>query len=239
LVGALKELQLKHANGSFPFYLRAATSDEVVAQQIFINQDYSLEDFHLNAQINQFAAAKVSQGMRPLIVDLGANIGAAVRWFLCIYPDARVIAVEPDETNFELLVRNTAGFDVVNIMGAIASDKGHAKLVDPGLGHFGFRTEIKNDGQIETFTVPELLEQYGGQSFFPLIVKIDIEGAEEELFSQNVEWVDAFPVLIIELHDWLLPGSNSSKNFLQCVAPRSRDFLYARENVFSIRTPIG
>ena len=68
----------------------------------------------------------------------------------------------------------------------------------------------------------------------PFIVKIDIEGFEAELFSRNLEWLDRFYVLIIELHDWMLPRQRSSQSFLRAIGALDRDFLYAGENVFSI-----
>ncbi len=37
-------------------------------------------------------------------------------------------------------------------------------------------------------------------------IKIDIAGFEEDLFSKCTEWIDAFPVLMVELHDGMLPG---------------------------------
>src|SRR5688572_23149497 len=42
------------------------------------------------------------------IVDLGANIGLATRYFCAQFRRAKVYAVEPDPENFELLTRNTA-----------------------------------------------------------------------------------------------------------------------------------
>jgi hypothetical protein len=65
-------------------------------------------------------------------------------------------------------------------------------------------------------------------------VKIDIEGFEEELFSKNTEWVDKFPLLVIELHDWMLPRDRTSAHFLTLIATLDRDFVYIGENVFSI-----
>ncbi len=234
----MKYITLDHALGNSLFYYREGTSDEHVMQQIFVNQDYSLSRLPLHAQINEYAKARMIRGMRPLIVDLGANIGASAMFFMLTYPDARVVAVEPDKENCELLSRNTSGFDCICVEGVIASGKGRANLVDPGIGSWGFRTEIDGGGKLETFTVPELIEQHGGEQFFPFIVKIDIEGAESELFSKNYDWIDSFPILIIELHDWLLPGTNNARNFLQCIAGRARDFVHIGENVFSLRTPL-
>lgn len=234
----MKQIQLNHAIGQCPFYFREASSDESVVQQIFVNEDYSLRRLAMHGQISEFVTAKLLSGLRPLIIDLGANIGASAMYFALSYPNSKVIAVEPDPGNFELLSKNMHAFDCIPVKAAVASEKGYVKLCDPGYGHWGFRTEVDTDGEIETVTVPELVSKYGGEGFFPFIVKIDIEGAEAELFSSNSEWVDFFPVLIIELHDWLLAGSNSSNNFLKCIAGRARDFVLLRENIFSIRTPL-
>ena len=72
------------------------------------------------------------------------------------------------------------------------------------------------------------------QDCSPFIVKIDIEGGESALFSTNTEWVATTPLIIIELHDWLLPGKAASRSFLQCIAGQDRDFVYIGENIFSI-----
>jgi hypothetical protein len=60
----------------------------------------------------------------------------------------------------------------------------------------------------------------------PLILKIDIEGGEDALFNGNTIWLDKFPLVIIELHDWMLPFSGSSRNFIKSVAQYDFDFLY-------------
>jgi hypothetical protein len=68
----------------------------------------------------------------------------------------------------------------------------------------------------------------------PFLLKIDIEGAEADLFSNNLEPFMAFYLVIVELHDWLLPGLANSRNFLAWHASSNRDFVYHGENVFSI-----
>lgn len=238
----INSIQLNNPSGgaSVPLFFRESSSDKQVIQQIFANQDYSLVRLQLNKEINDFLAAKRAQGLRPLIIDLGANIGASALYFLLTYPQARVIAVEPDQSNIELLTLNTKGFDCITVKGAAASEKVHARLYDPSLGHWGLRTIVDKDGELETYTVPELLKTYGSdKSLFPFLIKIDIEGAEAELFSQDTGWFDEFPVAIIELHDWILPGENNSRNFLKCVSALARDFVFIGENVFSIKTPMN
>ena len=83
-----------------------------------------------------------------------------------------------------------------------------------------------------TVSIPELVD---ASKATPFLLKIDIEGAEEELFSQNTDRLAAFPLIIIELHDWMLPGRASSRPFLRWHAEQDRDFVLAGENVFSVR----
>lgn len=59
------------------------------------------------------------------------------------------------------------------------------------------------------------------------IVKIDIEGGEEELFSQNTEWLSNTAFMTIEIHD-VMGAINSSKNLISCIA--SYDFAIVPEN---------
>jgi hypothetical protein len=72
------------------------------------------------------------------------------------------------------------------------------------------------------------------RSCTPFVVKIDIEGCEDDVFADNLEWIDRFPVIMIELHDWLFPGEARSRAFLDAVSARNRDFLICGETVISI-----
>ena len=47
-------------------------------------------------------------------------------------------------------------------------------------------------------------------------------------------WMNRTPIIIIELHDWMLPGEGTSLPFLKQVAQLDREFIYIGENVFSI-----
>ena len=72
------------------------------------------------------------------------------------------------------------------------------------------------------------------QLYEPFIVKIDIEGGENDLFANSTSWIDDFPLLIIELHDWLFPMKGTSRNFLMAISKLDRDFVHHGENIFSI-----
>ena len=78
----------------------------------------------------------------------------------------------------------------------------------------------------------DILGKFELTRYEPLICKIDIEGGESDLFRANDAWIDQFPLIIIELHDWLLPGTSNSKNFLSAISKRNFDIVYRGENMF-------
>jgi FkbM family methyltransferase len=203
---------------------RGSEADVGVVYQVFNCRDYDLTRLKRYPEIQRY----YEQAKAPLIVDAGANIGASAVWFAQTYPRASVTAIEPHAGNFELLNKNTAGLSVKNLRGAIASKPGSIRLFDPGEGEWGFRTGGKGEGlgEVPAFTVDQLVRDD------PFILKIDIEGGEADLFEG--EAFAMFPVLIIELHDWLMPRGGTSKSFLAWHASQDRDFVHIGENVFSL-----
>lgn len=216
---------------------RGSHADRGVIDQIFGAQDYSLDRFTRGGEIRDLYVRLTDSGARPLVLDAGANIGASALFFCLTYPRAHVLALEPERANFELLRRNCGGLDVEALCAGIAATAGVASLLDPGLGEWGYRTvrEAGARSGVPLYAASDLVSMKTREGFEPFIAKIDIEGGESELFSCATGWVDAFPLLIIELHDQMLPGQANSQNFLKCMAKRDRDFVYSGENVFSFR----
>jgi FkbM family methyltransferase len=130
------------------------------------------------------------------------------------------------------------GLRVQAVRGAIASKPGFARVIDPGIGHWGYRTKnisdtSQSDGTVPRLTINEIYRQHSARCF-PFIVKVDIEGGEADLFSGDTEWVEMTPILIVELHDWLLTRSGNSRAFLKCVSQLDRDFVYIGDEIYSI-----
>jgi hypothetical protein len=40
------------------------------------------------------------------------------------------------------------------------------------------------------------------------------------------------PIVIVELHDWMLPGQAVARNFLRAISVLDFDFVHVGENVF-------
>jgi FkbM family methyltransferase len=215
-----------------------SAGDKGVIQQIFQNLDYNISQWYQGKKLLQYHNEQ-SKIRQSLIIDAGANIGASSVYFSKLYPNAVIFSIEPDITNWHLLVKNTTGLNVFNFNGALADVDGEMALVDPGRSDWGFMTKridqsnktlnIKN---IKSISPSTILTHQVSQNTNPLILKIDIEGGEDILFSGDTNWLNKFPLVIIELHDWMLPFSGSSRNFIKSVAQFDFDFIYKGENIF-------
>jgi FkbM family methyltransferase len=228
----------KRAHERFAVAIRRGTTDWRTFQQIFIQRDYDLGRLTRHGEIMKQFDAIAARGKAPLIVDCGANIGLSVVWFARTFPAARIVALEPEQANCALARANAAGCNATVLNAAVAASDTRVALVDTGLGSDAFRVREATPGEatLEARSVPSLIaeaEQAGAVE--PFLIKIDIEGFERDLFAGDTAWIDRFPVLVIELHDWMLPGSASSGPFLRAMADRNRDFIHIGENVFSLR----
>jgi FkbM family methyltransferase len=219
--------------------VRNGTPDWITFDQIFIEEDYDLRRLTRFDELRRRYEAISAEGHTPLIIDLGANVGFSAVYFHLVWPSARIVAVEPDPSNLERLRCNVENIAAIEVMAAaIASHDGEVQIKDPSADANAVRiveAGVGRGASVPATTIPQILAPLEAEGCRPFIVKADIEGAEADLFSTNIGWIDQVPLLIVELHDWLYPGERTSRNFLSAVAERDRDFVYLDENVFSIR----
>jgi FkbM family methyltransferase len=202
--------------------------------QVFIDEHYALGKLARCAELLAFRDAVLAAGKKPLIIDAGGNVGFAARYFAENHAGSVVLCIEPDPGNAAQARRNNNPQQVRVFEAAVGSEASRGRILDPGADNNAFRIDRSEEGSIEILAINDLLRRYGPPEFVPFIAKIDIEGFESELFSRNTEWIERFPLLIVELHDWMLPRSASTGPFLRAIAAQDRDFLYFGENVFSI-----
>jgi FkbM family methyltransferase len=234
----LRQYRIKlelQSNTSRDFFHRLGVADIGVMKQIFIAEDYKLSRLRRFNQIMQTYNTMIADGKTPFIIDAGANIGASAVYFALNFPKARIICFEPDLENFKLIQKNTYGLNVDLRQQAIGSDNGRVELLDVGANEWGYRTLACKDGLHTLSAMNDVINEQISQNLTPFIVKIDIEGGEANLFEKNTDWIDLFPLIIIELHDWMLTGKGSSVSFLNCIGKFKRDFVHIGENIFSIK----
>jgi FkbM family methyltransferase len=209
------------------------SSDRNVIRQIFIDRDYSLSHFKQTQSLKRFASSAGTLKKNLLVIDAGANIGASAIYFTQLDSRIHVCAIEPEPSNFNLLERNCAGMPVSSFQAALSAEREELWISDPGLSHWGYRVGPGGGhSKVSAFSVLDILENFPADKYLPAICKIDIEGGEQRLFSRNDAWLDLFPLIIIELHDWMLPGTASSGNFLRAIGRRNFDVINFRENLF-------
>jgi len=227
------EIALSTGGKRLFFYRETSRTDLAVIQQIFQTQHYNLGQFPLSRVLKDYANQAATNGASLLVVDAGANIGASSLYLTQLDPRIHVCAVEPEPGNYSVLEANCAGLPITPIEAALASEAGKLWLTDPGIGEWGFRVGAgTGTPKVTAITMTDILRRFDGASYRPLICKIDIEGGEGDLFRANVAWIDQFPLIVIELHDWLLPGTSNSKNFLSAISKRNFDVVFRGENIF-------
>jgi len=215
--------------------IRLRTSNDwYTAKQVFLDNDYGFEKLARRADLDRRYREIVASGHAPLILDCGGNIGLAARFFAETFPEAEIVCLEPDGDNLELAWLNTTAAPVTLIQAGIANADGAGTLIDPGLGNNAYRVRESADGPVRLVSVNTLVADARTKTQVPFLIKIDIEGFESDLFSKNTEWIELFPVVIIELHDWMFPKTANSANFLKAISRLNRDFVFHGENVFSI-----
>lgn len=146
------------------------------------------------------------------IVDAGANIGFASVFFANRYPNARILSLEPEKSNYEMLARNVAPYpNIKAVRGALWSEITDLDVIDPGFGNWGFQVGTQNGSSsgdshqtVHAFTIETILRDFGVEKID--ILKIDIEGSELEIFQTADRWIDKVDSLVVELHEQLRPG---------------------------------
>ncbi len=182
-----------------PLHIRPGTTDIEVLQQVLLDNEY------------EFALPVVPE----VIIDAGANIGLASVYFANLFPRATIIAIEPDASNFVMLQKNLAAYPQARPLHAAlwGADK-QLNLFYPKGGHCGFRTlegsggDLAGCGQVGAVTLQSLMQTMQLKSID--LLKIDIEGAEREVFLNSAAWIDKTRMMMVELHDAYQPGCSDA-----------------------------
>jgi FkbM family methyltransferase len=188
------EVTLTARRSKYALLARPQSTDFTVFGQTFISQPYACLD----------AEADVD-----LIVDCGANVGYAAAFLLSSFPNAHLVAIEPDRANYEVLVRNLAPYgDRASAHHAAVWSHNTELAMEStpyrGGGDWARQVRACQPGDTSTvraLDIPTILEMAGRQRIS--ILKMDIEGAEcEVLGAQGARtWLEAVDCLAIELHD--------------------------------------
>ena len=191
------EIAVETQGISHPLYLRLRTSDVALFEEIIVNKEYEFEPIREPS----------------VLVDAGANIGLTSVYFANKFPRSKIIAIEPETGNFEMLCKNAARYpNIVPVQAALWKSDTLVDLKDPGSGAWGFRADERtsdaSSSAVRGVTVDTLMREH--QLTHIDVLKIDIEGSEKEVFETCAPWIDQVDAIIIELHDRWKSGCSQS-----------------------------
>lgn len=224
----------------FPFsiHLRDALGDHATFWQCVVDNQYDFSRFPQAERLIETYNRMTKNGEIPLIIDCGANIGLASLWLAKMFPLARIVAVEPDTDNFNLLCTNLQplGDRIRTLHGGIWNCGGHLVITNPNAGSAAYRVahvEHPAPNTIRAYSIPDICQMEGVVA--PFITKIDIEGAQQALFSDNTDWVSGTHLIMLELDDWQMPWAGTSRTFFSTLSGVPFDYLIRGESIFCFR----
>lgn len=153
-----------------------------------------------------------------ILIDAGGYIGTAAIKMSLLYPQATIVSIEPSSENFGLLSENTESFQNIVVLKAAFSSKGQEKvsLKNRGTGQWGL-TIIENPDdspsapileEVDVLTIDMIRKMFPGKEIGA--VKLDIEGAEKKLFTDDCEDLRSIPIVFAELHDRVVEGCSDA-----------------------------
>lgn len=212
VAGALRVVQEK---------LRGAKSVEVrvknIPQSILARMNNS--DLPTLAEVLCSPECEVDLEWSPrTVLDLGANIGLTAIKLKRQFPDATLIAVEPDPGSAQICRANLSRMDgAVVLEMAIGWEGGPVRCTNPDAPSISrqFESCDRDDRRaIQEISIRGILDQYQCRS--PILVKMDIEGAEASCFEHGGSWLPAVQGVLVEAH------SGSVANHIVEVLSRER-----------------
>lgn len=141
----------------------------------------------------------------PIVIDCGANIGLASLWFADNIPNCRVISYEADPNIFDIMRLNVNSFGYQKVISpvnaALASHSDGVLFSQEG----GFSGQIKyqehaifsNEAFVPSVTLAQVLSSHKHVD----LLKIDVEGAENDIFYDNLD-LSIVNNLFLEYHSF-------------------------------------
>ena len=190
-----QEKLLKHANSGIEYSHLYKNRYKIIFKdpKAFL---YSVKELFVE-EIYKFKA----QDDTPYIIDCGSYIGTSILFFKTQYPNAKILAFEPDNSNFELLNNNIKNWDLKDIEiqnAAIWIDNLGVNFIADG--NMASKIDESNNTahnenqKTKSVRLKDLLTEKID------FLKIDIEGAEYEVLVDCESKLSFVENLFIEYH---------------------------------------
>jgi len=215
-------------------HIRKYTRDLLVFSEFFI------EEGHLS-----FVKTYASPQTVRTVLDAGANIGCAALFLHAYFPEANVVCIEPETSNFDLLKQNininNASLKITCFHHAIWNSITRLSLMQRDHSSDAFHVmekEVADEviSTTSTLTIPGVMDKLRMSTLD--FLKIDIEGAEKILFEDDRHLAEFLPVtttLSVEVHTEFISASKVSEQLVRFgfqvkVLPHGGDSVFVIAN---------
>lgn len=177
--------------------VRFRGTDEQALREVLVDREYD------------FLTSFISGIPVPKILDIGAHIGTFAIWVFSVNPKARILSVEADPKTYRVTELNATTFikkgaDWQVIHGAAAGENGcllHLSDVGQSMSH---RIDPYGTLEVHGKSLIYLINKIAPEDDDLVdLVKIDIEGSEEDFLCAAPEALNRVKTLVIELHPQL------------------------------------
>jgi len=224
-IGAAKKIYYKHLNPG-----------KVRAHRLFGRKISFYNPAELLHGLNEIFVEEIYKQTlppRPFIIDCGANIGLSVIYMKRLFPDAEIIAFEPDEKNFRLLEKNVESFGLnqVDLRNEAVWDE-DAMLRFSGQGSTESKLLTENAGGSVLVKAIRLKNVIQKKTDF---LKIDIEGAEYKVLCDLQDKLHLVDNLFLEYHGNF--DQNAQLNEILSILVNNGFNYYIKEAAPVFKTP--
>lgn len=174
-----------------------------------------------------------SSSSTPYIIDCGANMGLSVYYFSKLYPNASIVAFEPEEAIYEVLQKNITAFNLKNVTAykkaVWDSETTLQFFTDKGMG--GSVTNVFSKQKptlIQTLRLADFMNKKVD------MLKMDIEGAEFNVLKSCENLLKNVEHLFVEYHSFI----NKEQQLDDLLALlKKAGFRYHLKESFSMKRP--
>ena len=206
LVSFLKELRKQQPdsfqNGQFNFEASTGIFTFKYSGQ-FVNIQF-YKNNELNGEFSSFLGDYVF--LEPLesniVIDIGANIADSSIWF-ALKGASYVIALEPYKYNYEMAMENLKINNLTEKIKMIEGGYGTDNEIEVDTGSHGIGAvlaESKGGNKIRVMSLKTILDKFVEKSNVDILLKMDCEGCEYNLLTEEADTLKMFKKIIIEYH---------------------------------------
>lgn len=180
------------------------------------SKEFSLYGFRevLNSLLIYYIVRKYRP---PVVMDIGANLGYYVA-LEALAGAEKIIAIEPVPLTYSYLCRNLKTIEnAVALNVAVADRDGEVSMTVSDSFNLAHVTEGESDAscasgsriRVKAFSLNTLIKKLGLQSLKNIMLRMDIEGYEYKILSENIP--EQISLINVELH----PSNYDVKGFCQ------------------------